>query len=119
VGAQRAKNGRSFIALYSTANVKNRETGERTPISKIVPFLKPGAGVTLSRNDVDHVVTEYGVAELRGTDIRERVLRLVAIAHPDFRQELLEKALEYHYISEADLVRTKGQEASSLERAIG
>ena len=68
-----SKNGRSFIALYSTAMVKNKETGEREEISKIVPFLKPGAAVSLSRNDVDMVVTEYGVAELRGTTISERV----------------------------------------------
>ncbi|MGM0436552.1 MAG: acetyl-CoA hydrolase/transferase family protein [Bacillota bacterium] len=97
-GAQRAKNGRSFITLYSTANVKNHETGEREEISKIVPTLRPGAGVTLSRNDVDYVVTEYGVASLRGTTVKERVERLIAIAHPKFRDELLEKAKEIGYI---------------------
>lgn len=97
-GAQRAKNGRSFIALYSTANVKNKETGEREPISKIVPTLKPGAAVSLSRNDVDHIVTEYGVARLRGTNIKERVERLIAIAHPDFRAELKEEAEKLGYI---------------------
>jgi len=119
IGAQRSKNGRSFIALYSTASIKNRETGERKTISKIVPFLKPGAGVTLSRNDVDYVVTEYGVAALRGTDIRERVLRLVAIAHPMFRAELLEKALEYHYISQEDLNAAQAELLSAEEQAIG
>jgi len=60
VGAQNSKGGKSFITLYSTAMVKNHETGEREEISKIVPFLKPGAAVTLSRSDVDYVVTEYG-----------------------------------------------------------
>ena len=74
--------------------VKNKETGEREEISKIVPFLKPGAAVSLSRNDVDMVVTEYGVAELKGTTIRERVHRLIDIAHPKFREELLKKAKE-------------------------
>lgn len=92
VGAQDAKNGRSFIALYSTAMVKNPETGEREEISKIVPMLKPGAIVSLSRNDVDHVVTEYGIAELCGTSTKERVERLIAIAHPKFRDELLAEA---------------------------
>ena len=94
IGAQKAKNGRSFIALYSTALVKNSETGEREEISKIVPMLKQGAYVSLSRNDVDFVVTEYGVASLRGTNIRERVERLIAIAHPKFREELIRQAHE-------------------------
>ncbi|MDR7857444.1 acetyl-CoA hydrolase/transferase C-terminal domain-containing protein [Tissierella sp.] len=92
VGAQKSKNGKSFIALYSTAMVKNKETGEREEISKIVPMLKQGAYVTLSRNDVDYVVTEYGVVSLRGTNIKERVERLISIAHPKFRDELLEEA---------------------------
>ena len=94
IGAQKAKNGKSFIALYSTAMVKNSETGEREEISKIVPQLKPGAAVSLSRNDVDYVVTEYGVAALRGTNIRERVERLIQIAHPKFREELYQQAKE-------------------------
>lgn len=94
IGAQMSKNGRSFIALYSTAMVKNKKTGVREEISKIVPFLKPGAAVSLSRNDVDMVVTEYGVAELRGTTISERVYKLIDIAHPKFKEELLIKAKE-------------------------
>jgi acyl-CoA hydrolase len=98
-GAQRAKNGRSFIALYSTANVRNKETGEREEISKIVPFLKLGAAVSLSRNDVDYVVTEYGAVRLRGTSIQERVELLISIAHPKFRDELREKAREIGYIA--------------------
>ena len=96
IGAQRARNGRSFIALYSTANVKN-ETGERVRVSKIVPMLKPGAVVSLSRNDVDYVVTEYGVAALRGTSIKDRVERLINIAHPDYREELTQAAKELMY----------------------
>lgn len=94
IGAQRSKNGRSFITLYSTANAMNKETGKREVISKIVPMLKPGAAVTLSRNDVDYVVTEYGVAHLRGTSVTERVNKLINIAHPDFRDELRIQAKE-------------------------
>lgn len=90
-GAQKAKNGRSFIALYATAMVKNA-AGERVETSKIVPQLLPGAYVSLSRNDVDHVVTEYGVAKLRGTSVAERAKRLIAIAHPKFQKELTEQA---------------------------
>jgi acyl-CoA hydrolase len=101
VGAQNSKNGKSFIALYSTAMVKNPKTGEKEEVSKIVPMLKQGAVVSLSRNDVDHVVTEYGVATLRGTNIRERVERLIAVAHPKFRKELMEKAIELGYYSPA------------------
>jgi len=96
IGAQRAKNGKSFIALYSTANVKG-EDGERVRVSKIVPTLKPGAITSLSRNDVDYVVTEYGVAALKGTTVKERVQRLIAIAHPDYREELAAKAKELQF----------------------
>ncbi len=100
IGAQIAKNGKSFIALYSTAFVKNKTTGEREEISKIVPTLKPGAVVSLSRNDVDYVVTEYGVVSLRGTTVNERVKLLISIAHPKFRDELTSKAMEMGYIYE-------------------
>lgn len=93
VGAQMSKNGKSIIALYSTAMVKGPD-GERHEVSKIVPQLMTGAAVTLSRNDVDRVVTEYGVAELRGTNLRERVARLIAIAHPNFRDSLWDQAVE-------------------------
>ncbi|HKL43133.1 MAG TPA: acetyl-CoA hydrolase/transferase C-terminal domain-containing protein [Clostridia bacterium] len=98
IGAQRSKNGKSFIALYSTTSVYNKEKDQRETISKIVPILKPGAAVTLSRNDVDYVVTEYGVAKLRGTNLKERVNRLINIAHPNFRDELRQKAIEMNYI---------------------
>jgi acyl-CoA hydrolase len=92
IGAQNAEGGMSFIALYATAKVKDPKTGEVIEKSKIVPTLAPGAIVSLSRNDVDFVVTEYGVAALRGTSVRERVKRLIAIAHPDFRDELTRDA---------------------------
>lgn len=97
IGAVKAKNGKSFIALYSTANVLDKSTGERKEISKIVPTLKEGAIVSLSRNDVDYVVTEYGVVALRGTNVKERVERLISIAHPNFRDELRAKAKEMMY----------------------
>ncbi len=97
-GACRAKNGRSFIALYSTAMVKNKETGEREPKSKIVPTLTPGAAVSLSRNDVDYIVTEYGAVRLRGCSINERVKKLISIAHPDFRDQLRKEAKDIGWI---------------------
>lgn len=84
IGAQLSPGGKSIIALYSTA--------KNDSISKIVPLLTPGAAVSLQRNDVDYVVTEYGVAQLRGTSIRERVKRLLGIAHPRFREQLREEA---------------------------
>lgn len=87
VGAQLSNEGKSFIALYSTTKVKDKE-GNATTISKIVPMLNAGAAVSLSRNDVDYVVTEYGAVRLRGRTIKERVERLISIAHPDFRDQL-------------------------------
>jgi len=92
VGAQISKNGRSFIALYSTAMVKNPETGEREEVSKIVGQLKAGAAVSLSRNDIDYLVTEYGIVNLRGTTLKERVPLIASVAHPDFRAALIEEA---------------------------
>jgi acyl-CoA hydrolase len=97
-GAQRAKNGRSFIALYSTTKVRNHATGERVEVSKIVPTLKPGAAVSLTRNDVDYIVTEYGAVRLRGTSIQERVELLISVAHPKFREELRQAAKDIGYI---------------------
>lgn len=97
-GAQRARNGRSFIALYSTAKVRVKGSEEREEISKIVPYLKRGAAVSLSRNDVDYIVTEYGAVRLRGTNIKERVELLISIAHPKFRDELRKEAQEIGYI---------------------
>ena len=99
-GAVESKGGRSIIALYSTQKIKNKETGEERVISKIGSILTPGAAVTLHRSDVDLVVTEYGVADLKGTTIRERVQKLTAIAHPDFREQLKKEALELGIVGE-------------------
>jgi 4-hydroxybutyrate CoA-transferase len=85
-GAARSKGGCPIIALPATA-----AQGE---ISRIVPFLKPGAGVVTSRADVHYVVTEYGAANLFGKNLRERADRLIQIAHPDFRAELERAAKE-------------------------
>ncbi|MBQ6733766.1 MAG: acetyl-CoA hydrolase/transferase family protein [Lachnospiraceae bacterium] len=93
IGAQMSKNGRSIIALYSTAMVKDKESGEKKEVSKIVPQLQQGAAVSLSRNDVDLIITEYGVADLRGANIKERVEAIINIAHPKFRDELWDQAL--------------------------
>jgi len=97
-GAQKSRNGRSVIALYSTAMVKNPETGEREEISKIVPLLKPGAAVSLSRNDVDYVVTEYGAVRLKGLSVARRVDLLISVAHPKFRDGLRVAAKEYGFV---------------------
>lgn len=80
-GAVQSKGGKSFIAFPSTA--------KDDTISRITPTLSPGAIVTTSKNDVDHIVTEYGVAKLRGKTLSQRVKALIAIAHPKFRDELL------------------------------
>lgn len=95
VGAQRSKNGKSYIALYSTAMVRNKETQEREEVSKIVISLKPGAAVSLCRNDVQYVVSEYGMVNLRGLCINERAAALISIAHPKFREELTADAKKY------------------------
>ncbi|MBN1309076.1 MAG: GNAT family N-acetyltransferase [Chitinispirillaceae bacterium] len=89
-GAARALDGKAIIALPSTAR-------EGT-ISRIVPKLTEGAGVVLSRADVRYVVTEYGIADLFGKNIRERVLSLAEIAHPDYRNEILKEAKNRRYV---------------------
>lgn len=93
IGAQKSRNGRSIIALYSTAMVKNKATGERVETSKIVPTLKAGAAVSLSRNDIDWLVTEYGAVCLRGTSMADRARLIISVAHPDFREQLTKDAV--------------------------
>ena len=79
-GAAMAKNGRSILAFPSTA--------AKGTVSKIVPLLDEGAAVTTSRNDVDYVITEYGIAKLSGKTLKQRAHALIEIAHPNFRDEL-------------------------------
>jgi acyl-CoA hydrolase len=88
--ANRSEGGKSFIVLPSTA-----KDGR---ISRIVPVLDPGTLVTTSKNDVNYVVTEYGVAQLRGKSMRERARALIGIAHPDFRPGLEEQAARLRLI---------------------
>ncbi|MCL5736162.1 MAG: GNAT family N-acetyltransferase [Actinobacteria bacterium] len=89
-GAGRSPGGRVIIALPSTADGGS--------VSRIVAPLKPGAGVVTTRVAVHYVVTEYGIAYLRGKNVQERVMALITIAHPDFREELLTKAVESHWV---------------------
>ncbi len=79
-GARGSKGGRSVIAIPSTA--------ARGKVSRIVPGLDRGQAVTTSRNDVDYVVTEYGIAQLRGRTVKQRARALIEIAHPEFREQL-------------------------------
>lgn len=69
-----------------------------TVVSKIVPMLKPGAGVVTSRNHVHYVVTEFGAASLYGKTVRQRTQALIGIAHPQFRDEITAKARELNYL---------------------
>jgi acyl-CoA hydrolase len=89
-GAILSERGQSFIVLHST-------TADES-VSRIVAQLHPGAAVTTLKNTVDCVVTEYGVAELRGSSIRERTRKLIDIAHPKFRDELERRAREIGYL---------------------
>jgi acyl-CoA hydrolase len=82
--------GKSIIACYSTA--------KGGTLSTITPMLPEGSAVTLHRSHVDHVVTEHGVARLRGRTVRERTRELIAVAHPDFRSGLTEQARKLGYL---------------------
>jgi acyl-CoA hydrolase len=82
--ANRSRGGKAFIVLPSTA--------KGDTISRIVPSLSPGTHVSTSKNDINYVVTEHGVAQLRGKSAKQRARELIAIAHPDFRAELSDQA---------------------------
>ncbi|MFX0104657.1 MAG: GNAT family N-acetyltransferase [Candidatus Hodarchaeota archaeon] len=92
-GAARAKDGKPIMTLPSTATLK-----DGTVVSRIVPYLQPGSGVVITRGDIHYVVTEWGIAYLYGKSIRERVLEMINIAHPDFREDLLEHAKKWKYV---------------------
>ena len=89
-GAALAPEGRAIIALPSTAR--------NGTVSRITPFLPEGAGVVTSRAQVRTIITEWGVAELFGKSLQARARALIAIAHPDFRDELTRRARELHYV---------------------
>ncbi len=89
-GAMASKGGKSFIAMPSTA--------KGGKISKIRPVLTTGGIVSTTRNDVDNIVTEFGIARLRGKTCAERAKALIAIAHPNFREELTKEAQDMHII---------------------
>ncbi|MDR1742079.1 MAG: hypothetical protein LBR38_09620 [Synergistaceae bacterium] len=88
-GANMGKNGRTIMAMPSTTTVKKGDTVSTE--SKIVALLKTGAAVTTSRCDVNYVVTEYGVAQLKYKTLRDRARALIGVAHPDFRPALIEE----------------------------
>jgi 4-hydroxybutyrate CoA-transferase len=92
-GASRSKGGVPIIALPSTTQLK-----DGTTVSRIVSMLKQGAGVVTGRNNVHFVVTEFGVADLYGRTIRQRARQLIAVSHPDFRQDLERQAKALNYL---------------------
>ena len=92
-GASRSRGGVPIIAMLSTNTTRD---GNLT--SKIVPTLRPGAGVVTGRNHIHYVVTEYGIADLYGKSVRQRVKELVKVAHPDFRSDLEKQAKELNWI---------------------
>ncbi|NTU60281.1 MAG: GNAT family N-acetyltransferase, partial [Deltaproteobacteria bacterium] len=94
-GSAMSKGGFSIIALPSTA--------KGGTVSRIVSHLSEGAGVATTRGDVNFVVTEYGIAELQGKSIYQRVMALAQIAHPKFREELIRVAKDRHYIFQDQL----------------
>jgi acyl-CoA hydrolase len=87
-GAMYSEGGQGFVVLHSTTSDGR---------SRIVPRLAPGEAVTTPKNTVDKVVTEWGVAELRGRTIAERTAALISIAHPDHRDELAREASALGY----------------------
>jgi 4-hydroxybutyrate CoA-transferase len=87
-GAQLSKGGKSFIALKSVAENKKGK------FSRISCAFAPGTVVTTPRSDVQYIVTEHGIAYLHNRSIPQRVKSLIAIAHPDFRDQLMREAKE-------------------------
>jgi acyl-CoA hydrolase len=88
--ANRSRGGKAFIVLPSTA--------KGNTITRIVPTLTPGTHMSTSKNDINFVVTEFGVAQLRGKSAKQRTRELIGIAHPDFRAELTESARQMHLL---------------------
>ena len=122
-GTAIAPGGKTILALPSTAlttganSLNGKASQEGGSVSRIVPFLKEGAGVTLTRGDIHYVVTEYGIAYLHGKSIRERAMDLIAIAHPIFRLWLIEEAKRMHliYPDQAFIPGAQGEYPEDLE----
>ncbi|MDB6079536.1 MAG: acetyl-CoA hydrolase/transferase [Akkermansiaceae bacterium] len=110
-GAGRSKGGRPIVVLTATS-----DDGRR---SRVVTGLEPGSGVSTSRGDVHHVVTEYGIASIYGRSIRERVARLIEIAHPVHREDLLEGAHARGWLPKFFTMPVKrpGEEKGAVESA--
>ncbi len=108
-GAVMAEHGKTILTMPSTA--------EQETVSRIVPFLKEGAGVTLNRGDIHYVVTEYGIAYLHGKNIREKAMALITIAHPKFRPQLIQKAKKRFliYKDQAFVAGKAGEYPENLE----
>lgn len=108
-GAILAPGGKTILAIQSTA-----EYGE---VSRIVPFVREGAGISLIRGDIHYVVTEYGIAYLHSKNIRERAMELISIAHPKFRPFLIEKAKQANliYRDQAFIPGKRGEYPEHLE----
>ena len=108
-GAVLSRNGKTILALQSTASDDT--------VSRIVPFLKEGAGVTLNRGDIHYVITEYGIVYLHGKNIRERAMDLISIAHPKFRPWLIEEAKKNGliYKDQSYIPGKRGEYPESLE----
>jgi acyl-CoA hydrolase/RimJ/RimL family protein N-acetyltransferase len=108
-GAVLSPGGKTILTLPSTARDDE--------VSRIVPFLDTGAGVTLGRGDVHYIITEYGIAYLHGKNIRERAMALIAIAHPKFQPWLIQEAkrLGLIYQDQAFIPGKKGEYPEELE----
>lgn len=108
-GASLARNGRTILTLPSTT--------DSGTVSRIVPLLREGTGVTFNRGDVQYVVTDYGIAYLHGKNIRERAMALIAIAHPEFRPWLINEAkrLNLIYQDQAFIPGDKGVYPETFE----
>jgi len=108
-GAILCPHGKTILTLQSTA--------DQGRVSRIVPFLQEGAGVTLNRGDIHYVVTEYGIAYLHGKNIRERAMELISIAHPSFRSWLIQEAKNRNliYKDQAFIPGKRGEYPEELE----
>jgi acyl-CoA hydrolase/RimJ/RimL family protein N-acetyltransferase len=109
-GAAASEGGRPIICLASTT-----DDGKQ---SRIRPLLREGEGVTIARSDVHYVVTEYGIAYLFGKSVRERALALIEIAHPSFREELLEEARRLAHVPKKQILKSRKAYPEEEEREV-